>query len=649
MTGGRWDHPVGDVEAAMDGLYNLPLAIVVTEGVDHRIVACSEGLRGMTGDRPLLGRPVRECFPELVGQRWLELYDETLETGDTTLAEEMRVQFTREDGSTSEIFIDTGYAPRIGPDGRVVGAIGYGRDVTDRVEARRRAEKEVHALRAQLAEARGAVRSVQRALLPTSVPVLPRLQLAGRYVVATDEAAAGGDWFDVVTTPDGRVVLLVGDVVGHGTPASGVMGLLRGGMRAALADGRGIVDALTQLDGLAATLPGARGTTLAVVDLHPSDGRFTYCTAGHPPPLVVGSDDEATRFLVPTGAGPLATGTTFAAVDEVLGEDECLLLYTDGIIERPATPPGRSTVELRQVASGAYRNDILPVGAPPVAVDRVCGLTIELLTRFTGYRDDITLVAASRRSGVSDLRVEVDALPGAAGTIRAALGGWLAETTAGAHVVDVLLHATTELVENVADHAYPVGESGPVVVEAGLLDDGTAVVTVADEGCWAADPPAPGRGRGLALVRHLVDRLEVERTPSGTVATMHHPLTRPAGVVDVGPLTDDARAVDGEDFDVYPEAGPEPVIHLRGAIDSATVHELRAHLLVALSDAADVLAVDLTEVTLLASSGIAALYEASEQAAAEGRRLVVRARAGTPAQQALALVGLPFDSDDGPA
>src|SRR5204862_607610 len=73
----------------------------------------------------------------------------------------------------------------------------------------------------------GIVAELQEALLPTALPVLPRARIAARYLVAGQEQAAGGDWFDAIPLDGGAVALVVGDVVGHGLAASAAMGQLR--------------------------------------------------------------------------------------------------------------------------------------------------------------------------------------------------------------------------------------------------------------------------------------------------------------------------------------------------------------------------------------------------------------------------------------
>ena len=76
------------------------------------------------------------------------------------------------------------------------------------------------------------------------LPVLPGTDIAAEYLVATQDAGAGGDWFEAVPGDDGHVFLVVGDVVGHGVQAAAVMAQLRTAIRMALLAGKDIHESL---------------------------------------------------------------------------------------------------------------------------------------------------------------------------------------------------------------------------------------------------------------------------------------------------------------------------------------------------------------------------------------------------------------------
>lgn len=103
--------------------------------------------------------------------------------------------------------------------------------------------------------------------------------------------------------------------------------------------------------------------------------------------------------------------------------------------------------------------------------------------------------------------------------IRQRLAAWARASGAGTELVDDIALATYEALANVVDHAYPDGK-----VEAWLdarRDRRGIVVTIGDHGRWRQPPSDPGiRGRGLAMMRALTQRMTVERSPSGTTVTL---------------------------------------------------------------------------------------------------------------------------------
>src|SRR5580704_1363090 len=131
---------------------------------------------------------------------------------------------------------------------------------------------------------------MQEALLPTALPVLPRARIAARYLVAGQEQAAGGDWFDAIPLADGTVALMVGDVVGNGMVATAAMGQLRAVLAELLATEADLELVLERTDAYAARNPALRAVTLALAVLDPADGKLRYTTCGHPPPLVADAD-----------------------------------------------------------------------------------------------------------------------------------------------------------------------------------------------------------------------------------------------------------------------------------------------------------------------------------------------------------------------
>ena len=125
---------------------------------------------------------------------------------------------------------------------------------------------------------------MQQALLAATVPVVPGADITADYLVATEDTAAGGDWFDAIALGD-RLVLIVGDVVGHGVEAAAVMSQLRTALRMQIVAGHSITEALEAVNRFREHVPGSNSATLCVGSLDHTTGEFQYCTAGHPPPL----------------------------------------------------------------------------------------------------------------------------------------------------------------------------------------------------------------------------------------------------------------------------------------------------------------------------------------------------------------------------
>ena len=163
-----------------------------------------------------------------------------------------------------------------------------GRDVT----ARRQAEVErdrLFRVEHEVAE------TLQRSLLPRAAPALARLSTATRYLPASTEAQAGGDWYDLMAIGETTVALAVGDVVGHGPRAAAVMGQLRSALSAYLLEGHPPAEALERLDRFAAGVDGALGSTCACLTLDWETGLLTWALAGHLPLLLLATTACASR------------------------------------------------------------------------------------------------------------------------------------------------------------------------------------------------------------------------------------------------------------------------------------------------------------------------------------------------------------------
>lgn len=226
---------------------------------------------------------------------------------------------------------------------------------------------------------------LQRSLLP-DLNGLAHIQLAARYVPARERAEVGGDWYDAFPLPDRSVVLAIGDVVGHDLEAAVRMGQLRNMLRALAYDSEDDpAGVMSRLDKVMQGLTGIELATAIVARIQtPPHGpwRFQWTNAGHLPPLLAQRDGRT--ILLEDGHAPLLgvdPNLDRETASIVLPPGATLLLYTDGLIERPGEDIGHGLTRLRQHAAALTRE--------PLTVFRD-----ELLTRLSdNRRDDIAVLA----------------------------------------------------------------------------------------------------------------------------------------------------------------------------------------------------------------------------------------------------------------
>jgi PAS domain S-box-containing protein len=354
--------------------------------------------------------------------------------------------------------------------------------------------------------------SLQQALLPPALDELAGLAVAARYEAGHEHLQIGGDWYDAVPLPDGRILIAVGDVVGRGLPAAAAMSRLQTALAALAPSAEGPADLVERLERFATEVAGAEFATVAAAMLDPDTGELRYATAGHPPPLLVLPDGE-TLFLddAPSaplcGLGPMTRPEGRASLEA----GALLVLYTDGLIERRGQMLDVGLERLARAASAARAGAI---------GDLADGILTEL-TAGERLRDDIALLCV-RLEHARDRRLvrRYPARPDQLSVARRALREWLAEVNVPeAERPDVVL-AVGEALANAVEHAYWRTAPGAVEIDASCPRDGELVIRIADEGNWR-DPQAPGdRGRGLAIMEELTDSLETKTSRGGTIVTL---------------------------------------------------------------------------------------------------------------------------------
>jgi serine phosphatase RsbU (regulator of sigma subunit) len=186
----------------------------------------------------------------------------------------------------------------------------------------------------QIQVSQAAAAALQHSLLPTTLPVVPGLEFATRYV-AGGGGEVGGDWYDVFDVPSGNVYVVVGDVVGRGIAAAVTMGRLRTALRAYALQTDDPADLLQRLDAHVRHFESGVMATVLCAVVPARHDRVVLSCAGHPPPVAVSPDGPAELVELPAdlpvGIGPIRPRHTTALPFEA---GHGLLLYTDGLIER---------------------------------------------------------------------------------------------------------------------------------------------------------------------------------------------------------------------------------------------------------------------------------------------------------------------------
>ncbi|MEV1000898.1 SpoIIE family protein phosphatase [Nonomuraea sp. NPDC050202] len=228
--------------------------------------------------------------------------------------------------------------PLAGPGG-TIGMHGVIQDIT----GRRRAERMVSESRRQLLEARERAaedRHVMLALREAILPEpdgcldLPQTRIAVRYVPAEKTANLGGDWFEAAPAPDGRQLLAIGDVSGHGLPAISRMAQLRHALVGLAMTGQAANRLLDWLNEL--VLHQLKDTTATAIIGHfdPQTRVFAWGQAGNLAPILV---REGAASQLPQPRGVLlgaATGSPYELATTRLQPGDLLLMFTDGLVER---------------------------------------------------------------------------------------------------------------------------------------------------------------------------------------------------------------------------------------------------------------------------------------------------------------------------
>jgi anti-anti-sigma factor len=478
------------------------------------------------------------------------------------------------------------------------------------------------------------VEQAQLSLLPPSLPMLPDLRLSGSYHRASSARAAGGDWYDAVPLGAGRVALVVGDAVGHGVPAAGAMSRLRGAMRStALRDPSPRV-VLAALDAFAAQMDDVEGASVFYGVLDAGTGELTYGAAGHPPPLVVHADGR-TSFLPGTPRPPLGSlpDATTVISEYVLEQGATLVLFSNGVIAGTAPAPDQALARLADVARTVLQ---APGALEAEAAAGLASAVADGVRHPQGWPDDVAVLVAHRREiSLEPLQLDLVAVPAALPGVRRRLGAWLGGLGMGEQDRVGVMVAVGEACANAAEHAYRGSEPGPMSVAAHVDVDGVLTVVVRDEGTWRPPDRDPGdRGRGLLIMRQLVDTVVFEEEPQGTTVTLSLRLRRTPDVDPSHPVNPAGASVSVD------RDGVRPVVSVAGPVDEFSAEQMRIRLLEASHGGTGRVELDLRAVTLFSSAAVRVVLAIARIGRDEGWRLVVHATDGGVTRHILEISGL---------
>jgi len=348
--------------------------------------------------------------------------------------------------------------------------------------------------------------TLQRALLPEQLPRNANALLDAAYRPAAGESIVGGDWYDAFELPDGRIGLSIGDVAGHGLSAAVVMSEARQAVRASSFDARSPGEVLTRANQMLRTTPMMVTALVGVFD--PRTSTFSYASAGHPPPLVISPDDQA--FVLPNGDLPLGVVEALKPPTWTftLQPGSLLTLYTDGIVEY-----ARDLAHGESALAQAARAELRELSEHPARAlqERIFGTA-----QNTDDVATLTLYVPPRE--VESFDCVFSAVPFASPFVRRALERFLIDRGVDEERRFAVITSVGEAVANAVEHAY--GEL-PGTAHLFVRFEGSLLrVHIEDCGRWRPATKLDERGRGIPLMRALMDRVEIRTDRASTQIRM---------------------------------------------------------------------------------------------------------------------------------
>ncbi|MFF2326549.1 MULTISPECIES: SpoIIE family protein phosphatase [unclassified Streptomyces] len=373
---------------------------------------------------------------------------------------------------------------------------------------------------------------LQRSMMPSLGPDIPGMSVAARYIPTGGGLEVGGDWYDLIPLPNGRVALVMGDVQGHDVRAAGLMGQLRIALRAYAAEGHRPDAVLSRasrfLSGLTDAYEdgeetGPRFATCLYAEVDPETGVLDIARAGHPDPVVMTADGTA---MIQHTEGGLPLGVEedadYPTTRLTLEAGETIMLCTDGLIEtgghdlytgwhrlRPVLE--RDTSDLEKLADALVQAVHGPPShytTGPLADRREDDIALLLLRRDSGIPQE----APPRRTALTIAQAEPERIAAARQHLRDLLHDW-----ADPEQVDAAVLMISEMATNVLVHTD--GDALMVALATGEHGERRLRVEVADASDELPHRRRPGEmassGRGLVLMEVLADAWGVDPQGAG--------------------------------------------------------------------------------------------------------------------------------------
>jgi anti-sigma regulatory factor (Ser/Thr protein kinase)/GAF domain-containing protein len=357
--------------------------------------------------------------------------------------------------------------------------------------------------------------ALHQSMLPAHPPRLAGVEIAHRYLPGGKDTQVGGDWFDAIALPGGRVALVVGDVMGHGIGSAAIMGRLRTSVQTLAALDLPPEQVLRHLDDIARRLDDDHLATCVYAVYDPVARSCVVANAGHIPPVLVHCGGQAELLTsLPAGAPIGVGGVPFEPMEVQTADGDLLVLCTDGLVEMRGQDIGSGLAALCE-----------SVAAPGVTPDELCEILMRTL--HTRDREDDVALLIARLHGIPSSDVAQWLLhpwPTAPGvmrqTVRRTLHDW--GLSACSDVAELLV---SELATNAVRYA-----SRPI--ELRLMRTDVLLCEIKDDDhhlpVLRSASETDEFGRGLKLVSSLARRWGANRTSDGKVVWFDLALPRSA-------------------------------------------------------------------------------------------------------------------------